>query len=581
MARKKSTAIKSKPPAQQAAREASGASGWFTARAIRETVESVVVAFILAFLFRSFEAEAFVIPTGSMAPTLLGANKDLWCPECGYHYEGGASSEEDQLAQQRGRAASGEPVVRVTCPLCRYSANVGPGHDYPTYGGDRILASKFAYEFTEPKRWEIVIFHFPGEAQTNFIKRLVGLPNETLRLWHGDLHVKPPGGKEFAIERREPRQLRAMVQIVYDNDYVVDRMIQAGWPLRWQSSAPTSKGTWKSDDGGRSFSIPPGEATHWLRYQHFVPSLDDWRAIERGRVATDEVKPLLITDFYAYDTSVERNQPDAQPRFLGLHWVGDLMLECDLESTDGRGTAMLELVKGGRRFRCELDCETGEARLAIDGLESFHPKAQTAAAGGNHHLAFANIDRQLVLWVDGWPVEFDGSTTYEPLGSDVPRWTEDDPLDLAPARIGARSAGLAVSHIRLWRDIYYIAASTSGATGLSDYTGGSRQIANMNYEQLFRFLSTPEWWSPAGAKSPFDERGDAIFALQKDQFFMLGDNSPMSEDARLWRDEKFVSRELLIGRALVLFWPHSFNRIPGTSIPFPFFPNFARMGFIR
>ena len=40
--------------------------------AIRETVESIVIAFVLAFLFRTFEAEAFVIPTGSMAPTLMG-----------------------------------------------------------------------------------------------------------------------------------------------------------------------------------------------------------------------------------------------------------------------------------------------------------------------------------------------------------------------------------------------------------------------------------------------------------------------------------------------------------------------------
>ena len=36
----------------------------------RETVEAIVVAMILAFLVRGFEAEAFVIPTGSMAPTL-------------------------------------------------------------------------------------------------------------------------------------------------------------------------------------------------------------------------------------------------------------------------------------------------------------------------------------------------------------------------------------------------------------------------------------------------------------------------------------------------------------------------------
>jgi hypothetical protein len=50
--------------------------------AIRETVESVAIAFVLAFLFRTFEAEAFVIPTGSMAPTLMGRHKDLVCPKC-------------------------------------------------------------------------------------------------------------------------------------------------------------------------------------------------------------------------------------------------------------------------------------------------------------------------------------------------------------------------------------------------------------------------------------------------------------------------------------------------------------------
>jgi len=43
----------------------------------RETIESIVIAFVLAFLFRTFEAEAFVIPTGSMAPTLMGRHKDV------------------------------------------------------------------------------------------------------------------------------------------------------------------------------------------------------------------------------------------------------------------------------------------------------------------------------------------------------------------------------------------------------------------------------------------------------------------------------------------------------------------------
>ena len=63
---------------------------------------------------------------------------------------------------------------------------------------------------------------------------------------------------------------------------------------------------------------------------------------------------------------------------------------------------------------------------------------------------------------------------------------------------------------------------------------------------------------------------------------MLGDNSAASKDSRLWDESQFyVNRELLIGRALFVYWPHSWDKIPGTPIPFPFFPDFGRMRFVR
>ncbi len=42
----------------------------------------------------------------------------------------------------------------------------------------------------------------------------------------------------------------------------------------------------------------------------------------------------------------------------------------------------------------------------------------------------------------------------------------------------------------------------------------------------------------------------------KDQFFVLGDNSAQSSDGRLWKGEYWVDRELLIGKALFIYWPH-------------------------
>src|SRR5215469_4194507 len=79
------------------------------------------------------------------------------------------------------------------------------------------------------------------------------------------------------------------------------------------------------------------------------------------------------------------------------------------------------------------------------------------------------------------------------------------------------------------------------------------------------------------------------FPLAADQFLVLGDNSPRSQDSRLWRatdeegrPEHYVKRELLIGKAVYIYWPHplAFPGLPDTWW-FPFLPNFGRMGFVR
>jgi hypothetical protein len=58
-----------------------GVFNFFRDFGVRETIESVIVAIILAMLFRGFEAEAFIIPTGSMAPSLQGQHLDLDCAQ--------------------------------------------------------------------------------------------------------------------------------------------------------------------------------------------------------------------------------------------------------------------------------------------------------------------------------------------------------------------------------------------------------------------------------------------------------------------------------------------------------------------
>src|SRR5690606_5834920 len=112
----------------------------------RETIESILMAIVLALLFRGFVAEAFVIPTGSMAPTLKGRHKDVRCPKCNadHWYQVSASTEVG-----RDGGYTGDHVVSGTCPSCRYTAPLDPFGEpnHGSFSGDRIIVSKFIYDF--------------------------------------------------------------------------------------------------------------------------------------------------------------------------------------------------------------------------------------------------------------------------------------------------------------------------------------------------------------------------------------------------------------------------------------------------
>ncbi|MBQ7111677.1 MAG: hypothetical protein IJO06_10720 [Thermoguttaceae bacterium] len=168
---------------------------------IREVCESLAVALFLAFLFKTFEAEAYVIPTGSMAPTLLGRHKDVVCDECGFPFQVSASEEMDGAANVR----SGRHVVAGTCPQCSYTKyfgdeNPNPKQDVgaPSFAGDRILVSKLEFDQRDLERWDVSVFRSPADPNINFIKRIVGLPNERLRVQYGDLFVQPLDEAEIA-----------------------------------------------------------------------------------------------------------------------------------------------------------------------------------------------------------------------------------------------------------------------------------------------------------------------------------------------------------------------------------------------
>jgi len=125
-----------------------------TERWIKENVEAIAIAIVMALIIRQFAIEAFKIPTESMAPTLLGES-------------GGGGT------------------------------------------GDRILVFKVPYLLGEPDRWDVVVFKYPLNISKNYIKRLVGLSGEKLEIRDGDVIID---GK---IARKPPHVQDAMYLDVF------------------------------------------------------------------------------------------------------------------------------------------------------------------------------------------------------------------------------------------------------------------------------------------------------------------------------------------------------------------------------
>lgn len=583
--------------------------------AFRETVESIVVAILLAFLFRTFVGEAFVIPTGSMAPTLQGNHKDVVCPKCKYGYQANASVENDDHWSRGGLT-----VAATTCPLCRYALRIESDRDpnHASFAGDRILVNKFSYDLGEPNRWDVIVFKYPNNAKQNYIKRLVGLPGEALRVRHGDVFVRKAGEPAYRIARKPPAKLVAMLQVVDDNHFLSEELAQGGWPSRWQPGLGDGASGWRkvvedtepivlksSGIGDDEANRPPGlirvadgdavvnEA--WIRYRHLHPLGGDWEDIAAGQ-PLDPPPPSptagrLIADFYAYNAFTTKRQPKngqsedgaidliPETNTLGPHWVGDLAVEADVVVEGETGELIMELVESGEHFQCRIDVATGKARLVVvDNARPFvddqgrpaaaSPTADTPIRGGRKHsLRFSNVDDELRLWVDGAVIEFQGPTTYQSPEDRPPRWSPQDPGDLAPVGVGVRGVNAQVRHLRVLRDVYYIAirAHMGGDRG-TDYD------SPLLPDEIQQVLARPDLWESTDL---FASRRAIDVELGPNQFFPMGDNSPQSKDGRLWEGDPWVDRDLLTGKAVLVYWPHSWNK------PIPFLPNFSRIRLIR
>ncbi|HVX86409.1 MAG TPA: signal peptidase I [Phycisphaerae bacterium] len=551
---------------------------------IVDTIEAIIIALILALTFRAFIVEAFVIPTGSMAPTLLGAHFKVICPVCGYEFDRNAdlnyqydpATNQIVKAPPRSELASNTdiPADDKGLPICPNCLSVIPYDAMPQYlgthavtqdanrgkmpglvpfalanNGDRILVLKYLYSLLPPKRWDVIVFKEPLKAEDNYIKRLIGLPGETVEIVHGDVYIGPPGAPNDPaarqIARKPPSVQNAVWQLVYDNDFYPSdegkpRIDGSVWTNPWHGETPG----WDIHSPILTFAPPDGQnggSLHFVARTPYGLNLLGYNndiVDVRGAAWSGQTAPIMA--------------------------VGDLHLETTWTPADDKPTIDLTLGLPANCFKAHWGPDGVTIFRVHPGLnaDAVHPVAGPLPVppplkNKPVHVVFENVDRSARLFIDGKLV-----ANYE-----LP-WSAADALhdgerDLPGSQVIRIevSGASTLSHLKLLRDLYY--------TQSVDY---------------------PPSPNPRTANA-----GNPL-TLGPDEFFPLGDNSRESSDGRYWSEvypalddlgtrEGIVPRRYLLGKAFFVYWPAGYPVLNNLSLPgvptLPIIPNTGDMRLIR
>ncbi|MEK7603589.1 MAG: signal peptidase I [Patescibacteria group bacterium] len=106
--------------------------------------------------------------------------------------------------------------------------------------GDYLLVDELSYRFSEPARGDVIIFRYPGDKSQFFIKRVIGLPGETIEIKNNEVmiyNVDHPDGFVISEEYLDAVQetLGNMLMRLDGNEYFVlgDNRLRSSDSRRW------------------------------------------------------------------------------------------------------------------------------------------------------------------------------------------------------------------------------------------------------------------------------------------------------------------------------------------------------------
>jgi signal peptidase I len=384
---------------------------------MRDNIEGIAMAILMAVGLKYFLIEAYEIPTPSMQPVLMGSR------DTGIH--------------------------------------------------DRILVNKAAYLLRAPQRFDVAVFRYPHVRSQNYVKRIVGLPGERLKIIGGDVYKVLREGNarpRYEIVRKPSGLQDHLWKLMYDlaTDTDKKRTFHFGtargyWTLEGDDQELTAASSGTSP-ASTSF-MPESEP-----YNHYWHGYPDWLREQ-----------------------IQRESPGSPAAA-----VGDLRCEVVLVPDAEAKRIVLsqaERPEQGPNRLFTLRVERGEGDKASATLE--YAEERTGAPPPIQHrldvdwrpgrairLELENYDDRLVGRVGGREI---GKIDYAP---PVATSLQQNGVDIRVEVDGKAR----VTAARLWRDLYYL---------------------------------------PPDASS--DPPPDEEYVVPPGHYWMLGDNTRKSDDGRSWR----------------------------------------------
>ena len=519
-----------------------------TTAKIIELAQSLLVAFSFALIFQGFVIQSFVIPTGSMAPTLLGQH---WLIE----------SSQTGTSTTVGLGETRPDTSRLRDWQISRNHRIEPQQGLRTRMGDRIVVVKSLYPFFMPDRFDVAVFKnptIPYGPSANYIKRIVGLPGESIWLVDGDVFIQKDGDDRFHVARKSRHVQNSVWQQVHDTQSEPVAPDKLG--RRWKGSPwigePDADWSGGGHAGFRCDTANPSTLT-WDTSQ---PGPDDW-------------------------TAYNMLSPELRPRYS----VSDIRIDATLVPDDSSLEASLMMEVRSHRYRFHVDGTSAgvsmwpvaEPDRILEVVEPF----DGLQAGGPLRLECIHSDQRLSLRINGVQIaelEYDWTPDARRVRSmgGASKQADGTPAATLAHRLPSKpkiwwsfeGSPLSIPRIRMDRDLYYRPTMLQRMSRVwNEPAEEHREAVRLN--------------KPAAGTHP-----DTVITLKDDQYFVLGDNSGRSLDGRLWGaphpyvanqidDSPFiVPGDLLIGKAWMVYYPAPHSPKEGGM---GLIPDFGSLRFIQ